>query len=372
MNRPYESTVGAPWMAPKGLDQSSPYKQLMGKRTLVRPQKLAESVVIIDGVSGSGKTLVAPLLSTMTRGELWIFDHLFEYLCVINRFKGIRRDAAKMLLDLYADIDLYNLMIGRNTNFRSSDASSASLNLLEERYQKRLSVPEGEAIVKQIQKTRPILYGMTHYTFGVSGLLYESWQERLKAVIVPVRHPMWLVEIWFRGSYHQQIKRFYGGGWHDRIGQDPREFQLCMELNGKTYPWYTAGWENEYARLNPLEKAIAVIEHFTREFEKQYRRLRPADRAKTFRVPFEKFVTAPWTDLKKITDLLGIKKTPLTGRMMRKQDLPRTLPADYFTAQRKKMDDLLEAEKVSAASRKRFEKLCVQYEEKYWDESFKF
>ena len=69
------------------------------KRSVVRPQVLAESVCIIDGFSLSGKALLGPVMSSFDRCELWIVSHLYEQLCWLDTLGKIERDAALTLID---------------------------------------------------------------------------------------------------------------------------------------------------------------------------------------------------------------------------------------------------------------------------------
>ena len=48
-------------------------------RKLHRRQHLAENVVFVDGISGCGKSMISPVLSSLQRGELWMLNHIFEY-----------------------------------------------------------------------------------------------------------------------------------------------------------------------------------------------------------------------------------------------------------------------------------------------------
>ena len=58
-----------------------------------RPQVLAENIVVIDGFSRAGKSLFAPLLSSLERGEPWQLNHLYEYLCALEASGRVTRDA---------------------------------------------------------------------------------------------------------------------------------------------------------------------------------------------------------------------------------------------------------------------------------------
>ena len=58
---------------------------------LTRPQSLAERIAVIDGFSSAGKSLVAPLLSSLNGGELWQINYLYEYFCSLHALGQVRK-----------------------------------------------------------------------------------------------------------------------------------------------------------------------------------------------------------------------------------------------------------------------------------------
>jgi len=219
----------------------------VNERRMTRPQCLAENIVILDGFSNSGKSLLAPVISSFERCELWKINPLYENLCFMDAFERIQRDASSTLVKLFTDVDLYNLIIGRNVNFRVNDDTGVHKNLQEDRYKKRLVSEGGDYGTKAIEEKNPILILATQCVFEFSDLLFDSYKERLKTYIFMVRHPLHLVMNWF------SLK------WDERMGIDKREFQPCYEKNGTVFPWLAHSWEKKYQSLNPLEKAIMTI-----------------------------------------------------------------------------------------------------------------
>lgn len=326
---------------------------MQNHRTVLRPQQMAKEIVVVDGLANSGKAVMAPLISTLKRGELWHMNLTYDYCCILNGLGKMSLDAARTMINLNSDLDLYQHMISRYTNFRKTDVSSAQMNLLTERYRTRLKKTDGDEVVERIRKERPILPIMTHHLFAISRPLFDALGNRLKLFICNTRHPLWLVDYWFQRK------------WDIRAGKDPREMKMCFKSRFGIFPWYLAGWEGEYSRLGPLDKAIRVISHFFRSFDQHYRSLPRSERRKVFFVPFERFVTQPLPFLTEISARLGTRRTALTPKMMAKLDIPRKLPKDALDSQRKKMEALIKREGLSKESRKIFESLCHDYERRY-------
>lgn len=325
----------------------------MNDRRMTRPQCLAENIVILDGFSNSGKSLLAPVISSLERCELWRINFLYEKLCVMDAFKRIERDASSTLLKLFADVDLYNLIIGRNVNFRVNDDTGVYKNLQEDRYKKRLASEDGDYGTKIIKGTPPILILMTHFIFELSDLLFDSYKERLKMYIIMVRHPLHLMMSWFF------LK------WHERIGIDKREFQLCYEKNGTVFPWFAHSWEKKYLSLNPLEKAIMTIYSLDEGITKRYKELAKRDKDKVLFVPFEKLLTHPDQYFDRIMEKLNTKKTSLTDKVLEEVRLPRDSESDYIEKLQHDFQVLMEKEIVSEESKEIVKNLCFKYEETY-------
>jgi len=317
----------------------------------VRPQELAKDIVILDGLGGSGKSMIAPILSSLKRGELWLLDHTFEYIATLYECGKIEKDAAISLLKLYADLDLYNLSIGRNVNFRETDDSSAQKNSLLERYEQRLAFSDGDEAVTRIEAQQPILFLMTHFILGFSSILFESFGERLKSFIVSLRHPAWTIESWFNGN------------WADRIGKDPREFQLCHLHDGDLVPWFALGWEAEYLKSSKLEKAINVTS-FLDEKGKQVR-AELADPEKIMLIPFEKFTTKPEHYLAEIAGRLNTEQTTLTKAVMDRMNVPRIFQKGSINEQKQRVNDLARTESLSSEARQKLSQLYEEYEDCY-------
>ncbi len=109
-----------------------------------KKQNIANNIVIIDGFSSSGKSLIAPIFGYLDRAEQWKLNEFYEYIATLDYFGDISRKSATALINIEADKDLYNSMIGRNVNFRNSDQTSPFYDGLYDRYLSRTKKNEGE------------------------------------------------------------------------------------------------------------------------------------------------------------------------------------------------------------------------------------
>lgn len=327
---------------------------------IVRDQSLANNIVIVDGLSKSGKSLVMPLISSLSKGELPQFDHIFEYIATFRHLGNIDYHAAASLIKLYVDLDLYNVMIGRNTNFRKKDDSSAFANLLEERQRKRLTDPDGEIVIRQIQKRNPILVLMVHYIFQASDIFFDALGKRLKLYIMSVRHPAWLVEGWGERN------------WDERFNKNPRDFQICVNVNGKKVPWFANKDPDYYLSLGPLEQSIYVVHLFIKNIEQHYNRLSPRIKKKIMFVPFELFMATPVSYLRQIAKRTGSALTNFTRSVLKQVNLPRRFDIEEIRDKRNQISRMLQKKKVSKKIQSMFDSLCDNYEQKYLTNNGRF
>ena len=89
-----------------------------------KKQNICNNIVVVDGFSRSGKSMVARMLGYLHRCEQWQTEYLYEFIAQMDGLNKISRDASEAIINMWVDIHIYNLMIGRNVNSRKTDSSS--------------------------------------------------------------------------------------------------------------------------------------------------------------------------------------------------------------------------------------------------------
>ncbi|MBI2870551.1 MAG: hypothetical protein HYY14_02445 [Candidatus Omnitrophica bacterium] len=280
---------------------------------LVRKNRIADKVVIVNGLPGCGKTLVAPIVGALARMEVMHFDYQLEHACQLRYLNAIDDDAAISLVRTYTDLDLYHLTMSREVNFRPGDVSSVFKNARPMRYLKRFFLPEGEEAVKRIQREKPILLLVTHVLVGIEGPILAALGDAVRIMEV-IRHPLYM------------IKQTYT--WMPRAGVDPRVFSLCFEYRGHSLPYYAKGWEEKFLGSNRMDRTIYALEDMWRRMEQAVERLNPDQQKLIMKVPFEEYVLRPEPIMKRLELFLGTECVPETRRMMKKHHVPRKMIAD--------------------------------------------
>jgi len=270
---------------------------------IVRNNILCKNITFIDGLSGSGKSLIAPFISSLSSSELWKISHLYEYIFILLDLKKINFDAACTLLKIQADVDLYNLSISRDVNFRRDDDSSPYYNLLDEKYLKRLKLKGGDKITENILHDNPSLILMTHFIAQKVPLIEQIFNDINWKLIVVLRNPIVI------------IKKWYESGIFERHNNDPREFTITENTEGIVHPWY--------ARKDKL-MVYSSIEHIT-DFVINYFLDQDKIHAKYnknyIKIYFEVFKVNPHKYISQLESIYG-QSSDITKKLLTKFELP--------------------------------------------------
>jgi hypothetical protein len=280
---------------------------------MVRPVSLAERVVFVGGLPGCGKTMITPILGSFARVEIQKFNYMLEHLCDLCFLGKIQDDVATTVIRMLVDIDVYNVAMARETNFRFSDLSSAFKNPGTWRYIRRLFLPGDAAAVERIRHEHPILQLTIHNVLAISWPLFKALGERMRIVEI-VRHPLYMVEQWYR--------------YMDRYGTDVRDFAVCFDYHGQALPFFAYGWEERYVRSSSMDRVIYAIERLAQSGAQVFGDLSERQQAQVMAIPFERFVLDPWPYLKQLERLLGTTVTSVTQRELRRQRVPRKMVAE--------------------------------------------
>ena len=280
----------------------------MEKVKLVRHTHIAEKIVFIDGISGTGKSILGPVLGSFENMEKQRLEQIYEYLCFLNYFNKIELDAAISLMRLYADLALFNSMISREVNLRLFDDSGILNNPHGLVYFSRLFKKDGDKVLEEIDNKKPLLQIMTHQIFPAVSLAFAAYGKRLK-VIEMVRHPVYMIDHWM--------------SYVERYGKDKREFTLWLKSEEVAVPWFAFGWEKKFKESTTIDKTIYSIEWLIDKTKEAYDSLDEEEKEQVMYIPFEKFVKYPDGYIQALQKFLNTKTTRKTKKVLKKQKCPR-------------------------------------------------
>jgi hypothetical protein len=342
----------------------------MNRVNVVRNRRIADKILFVDGFTGNGKTMLAPIVGSLNRVELMRFNYHLENIIELLYLGAISDEVAVSLIRTWTDIDLYRSLMGRETNFRYSDLSGVFRNQQARRYIRRLFAPGDEEVLARVEREDPILLLTTHTSLVGYRQLYKALEERL-CFIELVRHPLYLIKQTRTYMHH--------------FDSDPRVFHQVFSHGDRELQWWTLGWEDLYIRSNPMDKAIFMIDKFFQWLEQLEQDLTTEERQRMIIVPFEHFVLDPQPFIKDFELLLGTTSGDATKKMMKKQRVPRKMYAEGIGLSIYKRfgwenpdkgateaDELLKrrqyvAEEASDAGLECMDRLSREYEDRYME-----
>lgn len=317
-------------------------------------------VIVVDGLWGVGKTAVTSVIGAMNNVEKMRLDHVHEYVCTMNHLGKMSDDATRFMLVTYSDIDQYSNMIGREINFRPSDASGTKNTPGSTfKYLRRLFAEDGDQIVDQIMSQNIANHVVTHQVLPVGEPLFEAFDKRLKMVHI-VRHPVHLARYW--NDYLRDSLRH-------------REFTVSFDVRGEKVPWWAADWAEEFIGMNTMDRALASISHLYGLLISRFDQHRHDPRLLV--VSFEDVVMRPQTTFPKIAEFLGRELSRKTDKILTRERIPRPTithgrafsahnwasDGDVTERQVYEMEMTYVREGASAAVLERFQKTVQQYDE---------
>lgn len=271
-----------------------------------RTINLTKEIVFLDGLTGTGKTMFGPLISSFDRIQNGRFEYIYEYLSILKHHNKISDDASSSLFKLISDIKLHDGLISREVNFRPKDLSSVFRSGKGIKYLRQLFYNDGNKLKNRIKNESPILFLITHQILSCMDSLFDTFQEKIK-VIHTVRHPLHLIEHW--------------ASYIDNHGNESKDFTMWFKYNEEELPWFAHGWEEKYVNSNAYEKSIYAISklyQYTFLYAKKNKR-----RENLLFLPFEHFVLNPKPYVSKLASFLSTGPTSKTNLILRAQKVPR-------------------------------------------------
>ena len=302
-------------------------------------------IVVVDGITRTGKSMLGPILTSFEGVELERMEMILERIPQLYLLGKITEDAAVALLRIESDMMLYESMLSRNINFRLGDHSSVFSQVNPWRYVKRIFTKEGDTIVKKIHEDKPIFQVQLHDLLGMSEVHFKAFEKRLH-IVEMIRHPVDLV--------YSQYKRGYG----QREDNDPRIFSFNLKYQDQLVPWYCNGWETEdLEEKSPINRTIKSVAERSKRLWSGYEKLDSQNKSQVLFIPFEKFVTNPHIYIPKIEQFVGRKATKYTPKALKQQKCPRHLDESERANKLEEIKKMASPECV-----KILEKLSADYE----------
>jgi len=266
---------------------------------LSRKHTLIHKILIVDGIGRTGKLDTANLISTFKGVEKSRLDYTFDVIPKLWNLKKITDDAAIIFLKLEADLHLYENMLGRKVNFRLNDKTSIYNYPNIPLYINRMLKNEGESVIDDINKEKPIFQCSTHNTLSDVSLFLKAFKNKFYMIHL-IRHPIDIIY-----SLHNR-------GFGSRIGTDPREIELTQEHEENIIPTYMETSEDSYLKINEYERMVLMVDYYMERNLNGYLELTNKQRKQIRIVNINTFNHNPLTKCKKLAEFLGTEITDYT------------------------------------------------------------
>lgn len=276
-------------------------------------QKLLNKIIFIDGFSSTGKSLLSQMLSSLERFENWQIDYSFEQIAIAYYLNKISIDAVDSILNTKIDELTYNLFIGRNVNFRTTDQSSPFFINNQKKYLKRIKSIEGSSVVDRINESNPIIPLHVHYIYGHTDILLKSLINKISSYIIMLRDPFYLIDNWYQSN------------WPNIIGSSARDFHLNIKKNNLSAPWYSLEFFDEYVKSNNLEKSILTIFYYHKKLFDMIKNTEKKNYEKIMVIFFDDFISNPLKYVDRLCDITESKKSNFFFDLLKKSSLPRDI-----------------------------------------------
>lgn len=265
-----------------------------------RENQFSPNLILLDGMSGTGKTMVMRLLDALEGTNVPCFDYRFEQLLISGAFGKIKADALSTLLSLHLDQRYYDQSISREVNFRYHDLSSVLHSSKRKSYLARLFMSDEKFAFDQIKKNQSSLIIVTHQLFETSFLLDKYYRGEVKRILC-VRHPYYLFEHWLSCV--------------EMFGKTPRDFTINLTEYG--IPWFLENPNENFSSLSASDKAAECLISLASKQEKFLKRCK-----ELVVLDFENFVLNPDKYISRIEEISERRFGDLR-RIMMKEKIPR-------------------------------------------------
>ena len=264
-----------------------------------------KELIIVAGMPRSGKSLLAPLVSSMDKAEVFHMDFLLEVFPALKDLNMISSEGLEYLLQYSVHTMSYNRAIGRNMNIKPSDETSIWKSKNPQEYFERLFLDDGDDFAKSAYKFPLIL--VLHNALAYIDSLNKAFKE-VKVVNI-YAHPIDIVDAWIKKKYGQDI---YGNK-----GVSLPVFKWKDEV----IPSYAKNWEDEYLSLNEVDRVISMLYQIQIKENIGLSKLNAEGKRKPLMLNYDELVMNPNIELEKVSAYLSKPLTLFTSKVIQKMAL---------------------------------------------------
>lgn len=302
----------------------------------------SKKIILITGLTRSGKTLLCPIISSLKNCEQFFFNTVAENISVMHYMRKINSDIAEYIIKRTINENIQDKLLGRNLNNKKNDFTSINNYKNKKIYMKRMRINKKSNFEKSKEFKNNFFPILFHE--GLLNLKLLEKSLNFPKIINISRHPVDLILSWKKKGYVS--KNF----------STLTNTVLTYRYEKKTLPFFCLGIEKEILRQKTDEdKIVKMINNLNKIFKKNY--LSSQKKKNIILIKYDDFVTNPKKFIMQICSRFTIGKTKFLYSVLKKQKCPRKINYKERDENLKKL--LL---KLSDDNRKILNNLIIQYE----------
>ena len=266
-------------------------------------------LLFVDGIARTGKMLTSKILTSFKNFEQVEFAEFLEYTLAGMSLKKVKKDFAASFVHQIINQIAYNKMIGRNQNYRSTDLTSVKNFKKSLIYEKRAKNEEGAKVFKNLSTNKNYFIFMTH-DIMTNFKFFNELNLDYKMIQI-YRNPYDIIFSWY--------KRGFGHRYND----DPSSFDILLKYKNVLCPYYVAGFEKKWVRMNEVEKCAQIVLSLIKKSIKNHKNMKLNKKIYTTR--YENIVQNTNNEIKKICKFLNTKSSSHTKRILKLENCPKII-----------------------------------------------
>lgn len=282
--------------------------------------KLIQKVVFVDGITRSGKSMVAPMFRSSDLFDPLIFSYDLEYVMAGLISEQVNLDFARSFFIKVINERIYDAALGRNFNFRKGEISSVDKMLNYHTLVSRLNELDGDEVLRAISHREMLTPFFTH-DMGV--YLSEFLKLNLDGQVLEVlRNPFEITFSWIQK------------GWGERQILDPRSFKHTLTHGNNLIPWQAKDFPLEWTTSSHADRCALIVIDLSNKLLNQ---LLTNHQPSILPVFYEDFATKTQLEVNRIAEFLNVNPNSFDLSCLVTEKLPRIIDPNELEVKRENL-----------------------------------
>lgn len=306
-----------------------------------------EDLVVVEGITRSGKFLLSAVLSAFERVEPVQYAPALENLLMLHRLGKLDLESARVLLHMEFDLRAHEMAIGRYLNTRVSDVSCVFRVPGHEKILARANVEDRDELIRAFLEEKRLPLHIYHEGLPNASAFFDVFPKARMVSIL--RDPAALMVSW------------HARGWGKMpSAADKRVMWPFFDAGAGPRPWWALDWKEDYAALSEMDRCVLTIAALLGHARRGLEALGPERRGRLCFVRYEDLVRAPGPELAKLGAFLQRAPAPGIEAVLERERLPRAVP----DGQRERSLEKVNAS-MSPSLKPALERACAEYDS-FW------